>query len=68
MTNLDRKSVFLDAPNDGDQLLKLANRNSFDYQPDSRESFRSELNVIAGVIKEGETNHMARLLYRATRG
>ena len=67
MTSIDRKSVFLDAPNDGDQLLKLANRSSLDYQPD-RGSFRSELNVIAGVIKEGETNHMARLLYRATRG
>ena len=31
-------------------------------------SFRSTLNVIAGVIKEGETNRMARLIYRVSRG
>lgn len=31
-------------------------------------SFKSELNVVAGVIKEGETNQMTKLIYRASRG
>ena len=31
-------------------------------------SFNSQLNVVAGVIKEGETNHMAKLIFRLSRG
>ena len=33
-----------------------------------RSTFKSTLNVIAGVVKEGDTNQMTRLLYRISRG
>lgn len=34
----------------------------------ARQTFQSQLNVVAGVIKEGETNHLSKLLYRMSRG
>ena len=37
-------------------------------QQSNANTFRSQLNVVAGVIKEGETNQMTKLIYRVSRG
>ena len=69
MTSIDRReeTIQLDATVEESKLLLEPDRN--EWKSDAVQSFaRSELNIISGVCKEGDTNMFAKLLYRASHG